>query len=108
MVRMRALLSFLMLLGAVSALLLGATAGTAAADAAPCHEAAAAGHPEAPASETPDDAQMAMTCCIACVGAPLLSPPSRPRVAEPTAPSALFTPRFPPGLSPAPEPGPPR
>ena len=108
MIRMRALLSFLMLLGAVSALLLGATAGTAAADTAPCHGAAAASHQDAPEAETPDDAAMAMGCCIACVGAPLLSPPSRPRIAGLRAPASHFAPNVPPGLSPAPEPGPPR
>ena len=96
-----------MLLGVVSTLLLGATAGTAEAGAAPCHDTATAGHPDSPADETPDDVLTAMSCCIACVGAPL-PPPVRARVAGLTAPSALFAPRFPPGLSPAPEPGPPR
>ncbi len=104
----RTLFSILMLLGAVSALLLGASAGTAMAEAPPCHEAAAVGHPDRPASEAPDPTAPAMSCCIACVGAPLLSPPSRPRLAVVRTPGDDVAPRLPSGLSPAPEPGPPR
>ena len=108
MVGMRALFSFLMLLGALSALLLGATSGTASAETAPCHETVATNHHDTPATEAPDQTDPAMSCCIACVGAPTLSPRDRPRIAAVRAPGKQVAPQLPPGLSPAPEPGPPR
>ena len=108
MVRMRALLPFLMLLGAVSALLLGATAGAAAAETTPCHETIATHHQGAPATDAPEEPATAMACCIACVSAPILTPPSRPRLSPLRAPKSVIGPRLPEGLSPAPELGPPR
>ena len=104
---MRALSSILMLLGIVSALLLGALAGAAEAAPAPCHDAVAAGH-SVPADETPEDGDRAMNCCVACVGAPVIAPPARSRMAFLDAAPHGRAPTLPPGLSPAPEPGPPR
>src|SRR5688572_4974236 len=97
-----------MLLGALSALLLGATAGAASAEALPCHEAVSTSHGTGPAHKVPDADSVTMSCCVACVAAPV---PGRPAPAQaPTAPqpAQARAAALPPGLSPAPEPGPPR
>lgn len=106
---MRTLHAILMLLGALSVLLLGATATPAGADAVPppCHEQAAEHGTQAP-QHAPGDAMTAMSCCVACVSAPDIQPPVRGRIVAPSPPPAARQSTLPTGLSPAPEPGPPR
>lgn len=108
---MRALHALIMLLGALAVLMTGAVPSSAATDAPstpPCHQTAShhAGS-EAPAPG-PGKAMKAMDCCVACVGAPALTPPGRARLAAPP-PSVAMTPgSVPTGERPAPEPHPPR
>lgn len=108
---MRALKALVMLLGALAALMIGAVPASAATDARstpPCHRTAAhAAETEAPA-HAPGKAMKAMDCCVACVGAPALTPPARARLTAPP-PSVAMTPdSLPTGERPAPEPHPPR
>lgn len=109
---MRALHALIMLLGALAVLMIGAVPASAAvADAPstpPCHQTATHhGGSETPAP-MPGEAAKAMDCCVACVGAPALTPPGRARVAAPP-PSVAMTPgSLPTGERPAPEPHPPR
>jgi len=108
---MRAIHALIMLLGALAVLMAGAAPSVVAADASsmpPCHEATAHhGGPEAP-SPAPGKATGAMDCCVACVGAPALTPPGRARLTAPP-PSVAATPAsLPTGERPAPEPHPPR
>lgn len=99
--------TLLFLLGALGVLLLGAVApASAQTEPAPCHEMAGMG-PEtpAPSSERPIKS---MGCCIACVAAGVVAPPTgaavaiRPRTPEP-APRPL-----PSGRRLLPETGPPK
>lgn len=109
---MRGLNVLLMLLGALSVLILGAipvsamTGGTP-----PCHETASASrtHHEAPApSGKPGKAIAAMACCVSCVITPAPQPLMREPAAVPAMPAAPVPASLPVGLSPAPEPGPPK
>lgn len=102
----RTLNAILMLLGALSVLMLGAAPATAEAP-PPCHEMTGRSGPDMP-QPTPDDAMMAMGCCIACVTAPDLTPPVRGRIAAPPSPPVAPRLSLPAGLSPAPEHGPPK
>lgn len=108
----RSLNLILMLLGALSVLMLGAVPASAqSGDAPPCHEATAtsASHHETPApSGKPGKVTAAMACCVSCVVAPALQPPSRPLTAHPETPAAPVPASLPVGLSPAPEHGPPK
>jgi hypothetical protein len=108
---MRALQAFVMLLGALAVLMIGAVPASASTDAPktpPCHQSASHhSDAEAPAP-APGKAMKAMDCCVACVGAPALTPPARARLTAPPpsvamTPDSLLT-----GESPAPEPHPPR
>lgn len=109
---MRALQALVMLLGALAVLMIGAIPASATVGAPstpPCHETAShhAGA-EAPAPTGPGKAVKAMDCCVACVGAPALTPPARARLTAPP-PSVAMTPgSLPTGERPAPEPHPPR
>ena len=107
---MRALQTLVMLLGALAVLMIGAvpTSAAAAPSTPPCHQTASHhGGTEAPAT-MPGDTLKAMDCCVACVGAPALTPPGRARLAAPP-PSVAMTPgSLPTGERPAPDPHPPR
>ena len=108
---MRALHAMLMLLGALAVLMTGAAPAKALAEtssAPPCHEATAHHVGAETPSPAPGKAMKAMDCCVACVGAPALQPPARPRLSAPP-PSVAFPPMaVPAGERPAPEPHPPR
>jgi hypothetical protein len=107
MTGVRTLNAILMLLGALSVLMVGAVPAAAEVGPPPCHEMTTHSGSDMP-HPMPDDAVMAMGCCVACVTAADLTPPVRGRI---TAPSPLpAAPRLtlPAGLSPAPEPGPPK
>lgn len=93
--------TWLLLLGALAVLALGAAPAVAEAP-PPCHGTS---H-EAPA--TPDKPVKAMSCCAACVAAPLPQPPIRVSVRAPAPASAVGPQTLPVGRTPAPEPGPPR
>lgn len=108
---MRALHAFVMMLGALAVLMIGALPASALTDASsapPCHEAAAhhAGA-ESPSPAT-SKAMKAMDCCVACVAAPTLRAPDRARVAAPRPPVVIRPTALPAGEQPAPEPHPPR
>ena len=110
---MRGLTFLLMLLGALGVLMLGAVPASAmgGGGAAPCHEMAMGAEPapDAPAPVHDNGKAMAsMTCCVSCVAAPCLQPPSRPAAIHPEAPQTPRPTALPAGLTPAPEPGPPR
>lgn len=110
---MRGLTFLLMLFGALGVLMLGAVPASAmdGRAAPPCHEMAmspGAGH-DAPAPVHDSGKAMAsMTCCVSCVAAPGLQPPDRPGVLHPEIPRTPRPAALPAGLTPAPEPGPPR
>lgn len=101
-----------MLLGALGVLMLGAVPASAMGgqDAAPCHEMAMGNGSDTPASTPVHDgkAMASMTCCVSCVAAPGLQPPVRAGFVHPDAPQAPRPAALPAGLTPAPEPGPPR
>lgn len=101
----------MMLLGALAVLMIGAVPAGAVADAPstpPCHPTASHHGGEEMPQPIPDKAMKAMECCVACVGAPALTPPSRARLTAPP-PSVAMTPgSLPTGERPAPEPHPPR
>ncbi len=104
----------MMLLGAFGVLVLGALPASAMTDAAPgspCHEMAmgpgSASHSPAPARET-GKAMTGMTCCVSCVVTLGLQPPLRPAAVHPDARPSPRLAALPVGLSPSPEPGPPR
>ncbi|MFN7112382.1 MAG: hypothetical protein ACK4M2_12160 [Brevundimonas sp.] len=104
--------SFLLLIGALAVLTLGAlgvSASPAMAE-APCHETSHAAPDQTPdhSGKTPGKPMKAMACCVACVAAPNLNPASDP--APTVAPARLNAPLFnvPAGLLLSPEPGPPR
>jgi len=103
----RTLNAILMLLGALSVLTLGAAPAAADAAPPPCHEMTAHSGSDTP-HPMPDDAMMAMGCCVACVTAADLTPPVRGRIAAPSPLPAAPRLRLPAGLSPAPEHGPPK
>jgi hypothetical protein len=107
--------TLLLLIGVLAVLVLGASA-PARAEAAvqPCHPMSAA-HPDAatPLAPTPGPgkapAMAAMACCAACVPAPAPVPNRVPTpAAAPAGKAFIATAALPRGLSPAPEPGPPR
>ena len=100
--------SFLLLIGALAVLTLGAV-GVSASPAmaeAPCHETSHAAPDQTP--DQPVKTVKAMACCVACVAAPTLDPASGPGPA--VTPVRLNAPRvdFPAGRLLSPEPGPPR
>lgn len=102
-----------MLLGALSVLMLGAVPASAitAPAAPPCHEATQAAtttHHGAPIAPEEPDGAMAMACCVSHVVMPAPQPPARELTAHPEAPAAPVPASLPVGLSPAPEPGPPK
>lgn len=109
---MRSLKIILTLLGALSALMLGAVPASAMTGhaAPPCHEAAATpgAHHEAPAPSGERDGAMAMACCVSFVVTPTPQPPASELTVHPEAPAAPVPASLPVGLSPAPEPGPPK
>lgn len=106
----RTLHTFLMLLGALSVLMLGAVPASAMAGgevAPPCHETMAQTH--GPDSDSHDGKAMtAMACCVSCVVAPALQPPVRGTGVHPALPVSPPPATLPAGLTPAPEHGPPR
>jgi hypothetical protein len=110
----RSLKVILLLLGALSVLMMGAVPASAMTGdtAPPCHEATTtiSTHHEAPAAPAEPDRPMpmAMACCVSCVVMPAPQPPARELTAHPEAPAAPAPARLPVGLSPAPEPGPPK
>lgn len=102
---MRAIQFLLTLFGALAVLSLGALP-SAAATPPPCHEMGGGVSHETPAK--PDKPMKAMGCCVVCVAAPV-TPPAADGPSD--LPRAHTTPRrIEPltGLTPAPEPGPPR
>ena len=106
---MRSLNVILMLLGAVSVLLLGAAPGIAmTTEAPPCHQAAGqtGSGQESPASS--GKVVAAMACCVSCVVTPALLPPARTLAGVRARPAPPVPASLPIGLSPAPEPGPPK
>ncbi|MFN6982255.1 MAG: hypothetical protein ACK4NU_10055 [Brevundimonas sp.] len=105
---MKIVSSFLLLIGALAVLTLGAVGVSASPAAAesPCHETGSSTSDQTPAHQ--NKAMKAMVCCVACVTAPALDPAARP---GPTvAPARLTAPLidFPAGRLLSPEPGPPR
>jgi hypothetical protein len=102
--------TLLLLIGVLAVMVLGATA-PARADTAiqPCHETAVAHHKAPmPAAPAPGKAT-AMACCVACVSATASVPPDAPALMDaPAGEVFILPPSLPHGLSPAPEPGPPR
>lgn len=110
---MRSLKIILMLLGALSVLMLGAVPAAAMTGEAapPCHaatQAAAIPHPQAPIAPEDPDGAMAMACCVSHAVMPAPQPPARHLTDHPEAPAAPAPASLPVGLSPAPEPAPPR
>lgn len=102
---MRAIQILLTLFGALAVLSLGALPSGAATPPA-CHEMGGMDSPHAPAQ--PDKPMKVMGCCVVCVTAPLAPPAGDARIEAPHSEAAprridLLT-----GLTPAPEPGPPR
>lgn len=99
-----------MLLGALSVLMLGAIPASATTGDAtpPCHEAAGS-HPDVPAHQgNSGKALAAMACCVSCVITPVMQPPPRDLAPHAERPAAPVPASLPVGLSPAPEPGPPK
>ena len=96
-----------MLLGALAVLWLGAVSAPAPVEAAtpPCHEIAV-DHGAPADAPSPDKPMKTMSCCVACVAAPLPQPPIRASVRAPAP--AVDPQTLPVGRTPAPEPGPPR
>ena len=108
----RGLTFLLMLLGALGVLLFGAlpaSAMTGEASGPSCHEMAQESSSPTPApSRETGKAMASMTCCVTCLVSLELNPPARPAAVHPdVAPSPRLT-ALPVGLSPSPEPGPPR
>lgn len=101
--------TLLLLIGVLAVLALGATAPARAdSDARPCHEAASAHH-QLPTPQAPGPGKApAMACCTACVSTPAPAPDAPTLVAAPASKAFPLRPALPGGLSPAPEPGPPR
>ncbi|MDY6923261.1 MAG: hypothetical protein SWI22_04785 [Pseudomonadota bacterium] len=108
---MRALHAMMMLLGALAVLWTGGAPAGALADAAsapPCHETATPADGEQRPSRDPGKGMTAMQCCVACVAAPTLRPPTRARLAAPRPVVSSPLVALPSGERPAPEPHPPR
>jgi len=104
--------TLLLLIGVLAVLVLGASGRARADTAHPCHETAAPHHgaatPSTPPS-APGRAPAAMACCATCVSAPAAPLPDTPSLADvPGGRAFVLTHALPGGLSPAPEPGPPR
>lgn len=101
---MAAFRTLMILLGALAVLTLGATPMTAMAE-APCHSQH---HQQSPAEAPVSKALKVMNCCVACVAAPRIEPPTTPETALPAA--AVFVAASPAlsGLTPSPAHGPPR
>lgn len=112
----RSLNAFLILVGVLSALMLGAVPASAMSHDAPapaCHEPAATGQVEQEQEQTPStgergEAMAAMACCVSCVVSALPQPPVRSPLARLARPDAPAAPSPLVGLSPAPEHGPPK
>jgi hypothetical protein len=108
---MRAVQALMMLLGALAVLMTAAVPANALTDASsapPCHETAMHhGGAEMP-SPAPGKAMKAMDCCVACVTAPALRAPDRPRATPPRPATTASPVALPVGEQPAPEPHPPR
>lgn len=108
---MRAFQALVMLLGALAVLMSGAVPASAVAGEAsppPCHQTAPHhGGAETPAP-APGKAMKAMDCCVACVGAPVLTPPTPARLSSPPPAVAMTPDGTPAGERPEPEPHPPR
>jgi hypothetical protein len=99
----RALQFLLTLFGALAVLTLGALPAGAAPSMPPCHEM---GGP--PAHNAPDKPVKVMGCCVVCVAAPIAPPVDGTPVPPPLARVVPEPMGLPAGLTPAPEPGPPR
>ncbi|GAA0654923.1 hypothetical protein [Brevundimonas lenta] len=106
---MTALRTFILLLGALAVLILGAlaTPGSAEASAPPCHEMSH-GQPADEAPSSPDKPVKPMGCCVACVATVAPEPPMRAALALPAPPRSAALPPMPVGQTLSPEPGPPR
>ena len=96
--------TLLILLGALAVLTLGATPMTAAAEAPPCHSQ----DHQPPADQPASKALKIMACCVACVAAPRIEPPSLPAAPAPAASAARPPAPALAGLTPSPAHGPPR
>lgn len=101
---MAAVRTLMILLGALAVLTLGATPMAAMAE-SPCH---AQQHQQAPGEAPASKALKLMNCCVACVAAPRIEPPSTPDAA--LAAASVFADTSPVlcGLTPRPAHGPPR
>lgn len=102
-----------MLMGALSVLLLGAVPPAMAdAPAPPCHEVTTTGHGDRTSQpgvpHQPDKPMKSMACCVACVTAPLLTPPDRSNVVASPATLRPAGRILPPGRGLTPETGPPK
>lgn len=99
--------TLLLLLGTLGVLLLGAVPPAAAStETPPCHEMAGM-TPDAPAP-TPDKPMKTMACCVACIAAPVSTPPAGAGViARPTMPRPALR-VLPAGRRTSPDTGPPK
>lgn len=105
---MALLRAFLLLLGALAALTIGAAPAMAGSSAPACHETASHHGSDAPAPASSDKAMKAMQCCVACVASPVLRAPEKASPSSPRPVLAIGPTTLPAGERPSPEPGPPR
>ena len=100
---MRAFQLLLTLLGAFAVLTLGTLPAGAATATPPCHEMSGG-----PVHQVPDKPVKAMGCCVVCVSAPVVPPVDTALAPHPVSRIIPKPMDFMVGLTPAPEPGPPR
>ena len=109
---MRALQAMVMLLGALAVLMTGIVPAMAMpgddASPPPCHEMGVEQREASSQPTHPGKAMKTMDCCVACVAAPVLSPPARGRLTTPRPMATAAPMALPSGERPSPEPHPPR
>lgn len=105
---MALLRAFLLLLGALAALTIGAAPSMAGEAPPACHEATPHHGSDTSTPASPDKPMKAMQCCIACVAAPVLRAPEKASPNSPRPVLAIGPTVVPLGEDPSPEPGPPR